>query len=325
MPGPRQALGGVEHGDVRRRAVVGDHEVGEQRRALRLRHQIAAQIVGLGDGGREADRRQLGRQRKQPREPEREQIAALRRHQRVQFVEHDAAQRAEQERRIGRRQDQRELLRRGQQYVRRIAALALPLRRRRVAGAGLDPDRQLHLGDRRFEVARDVDGERLQRRDIERVQPALAAGTGAWRGRWRGWRAPWTPLPSPAGEGQPAPRELLNHQARQKSRQRLAGAGRRDQQHRAAGARLRQQFKLMRARFPAALGKPARKRLGQRDGIGAFENGHPLEVMLRRRHVEAGFAATTTSPGTGMLFSRRDEAAVEAHTDEPRPRQRART
>ncbi len=58
--------------------------------------------------------------------------------------------------------------------MRRIAALALALRRRRVAGAGLDPDRQLHLGDRRLEVARDVDRERLQRRDIERVQPALA-------------------------------------------------------------------------------------------------------------------------------------------------------
>ncbi len=176
MPGPRQPLGGVEHGDVRRRAVVGDHEIGEHGvwRALRLRHQIAAQIVGLRDRRRQADRGQLRRERKQPRQPEREQIAALRRHQRMQFVEHDAAQRAEQERRVGRGQDQRQLLRRREQDMRRIAALALALRRRRVAGAGLDPDRQLHLGDRRLEIARDVDRERLQRRDVERVQSALA-------------------------------------------------------------------------------------------------------------------------------------------------------
>ena len=144
-----------------------------------LRPQVAAQVVGLRDRRRQADRGQVRRQREQPREPEREQIAALRRHQRVQLVEHDAPQRAEQERRVGRRQDQRELLRRRQQDMRRVAALALALRRRRVAGAGLDPDRQLHLGDRRLEIARDVDGERLQRRDVERVQPALAAHVAA--------------------------------------------------------------------------------------------------------------------------------------------------
>jgi hypothetical protein len=70
------------------------------------------------------------------------------------------------------------------------------------------------------------------------------------------------------------------HQRRKKSRQRLAGAGRRDQQHRAAGARLRQEFKLMRTRFPAALRKPARKRLGQRHGFGSFENGHAFARMI---------------------------------------------
>ena len=45
-------------------------------------------------------------------------------------------------------------------------------RHRRVAGAGLDPDRQPHLGNRRFQVARDIDRECLQRRDIERVEAA---------------------------------------------------------------------------------------------------------------------------------------------------------
>ena len=38
--------------------------------------------------------------------------------------------------------------------------------------------------------------------------------------------------------------------------------------------------------------------------------------------VEAGFAATTTSPGTGTLFSVRDEAAVKADAGEPGARQR---
>ena len=51
--------------------------------------------------------------------------------------------------------------------------------RRRVAGAGLDADRQPHFRNRRFEVARDVDRERLQRRDVEGVQAAGAAHVAA--------------------------------------------------------------------------------------------------------------------------------------------------
>ncbi len=209
-------------------------------------------------------------------------------------------------RRIGRGQDQRKLLGRRQQDVRRIAALALALRGRRVAGAGLDADRQPHLGDRRFEIARDVDRERLQRRDVERVQPALAADVAAGGdelggcatcvsaigferrhgslplvGRDREWGGAHIrvsrPAPSPAlphkGEGARPCRAgavvAQLHQARQKSRQRLARAGRRDQQHRAAGARLRQQFELVRARGPAAAGKPARERLRQQVAMSA--------------------------------------------------------
>src|SRR5436190_1421329 len=69
-----------------------------------------------------------------------------------------------------------QLLGRSQQNVRRIAALALALRGGRVAGAGLDPDR---LGDRPLQIARDVDCERLERGNVERVQPALAAQVAA--------------------------------------------------------------------------------------------------------------------------------------------------
>ena len=79
----------------------------------------------------------------------------------MQFVEHDPFERAEQIWRVGRSEQQGQLFRRRQQNIGRIAALALALRYRGVAGAGLDPDRQAHLGNRYFQIARDVDRERF--------------------------------------------------------------------------------------------------------------------------------------------------------------------
>ena len=64
---------------------------------------------------------------------------------------------------IGRGQDQRKLLGCGEQNLRRVATLPLALLGRRVAGAGLDPDWQSHLGNWPLQVARDVDRERLER------------------------------------------------------------------------------------------------------------------------------------------------------------------
>ena len=107
----------------------------------------------------------------------------------MQFVEDHAPERAEQIGRIVGGEQQRELLGRGEQDVGRIAPLALALRGRRVAGARLDADRQLHLGDRALEIARDVDRERLQRRDVERVQPALAADAAAGGDESASWFA----------------------------------------------------------------------------------------------------------------------------------------
>ena len=129
MPGPGQPLGGVEHAHVGRRAGFRQHQIGQRRAVRRLRHQIAAQIVRLGDGRRQSDAGEIGRQREQPREAERQQVAALADDERMQFVEHDALERAEQVRRVGRGEDQRQLLGRGEQDVRRIAALALALAR----------------------------------------------------------------------------------------------------------------------------------------------------------------------------------------------------
>ena len=233
--------------------------------SFRLRHQEAAEILGLGHRRRQAGHRQAGREPPQPRQAQREQIAALGGDQRVQFVEHDAPEVAEQIGRVGAGQQQRQLLGRGEQDVGRIAALALALRGRRVAGAGLDADRQAHLADRRFEVARDVDGERLQRRDVERVQALRAPQLLAGRDH---------PARLGAALGK-------LHQGRQEARQRLAAAGRRDQQHRAAVAGARQQFKLMGTRRPAARREPARKILRQqRRGVDLFREAHVERIYL---------------------------------------------
>ncbi len=193
MSGPRQPLLRVEHLDDRRGAAGGDDEIGANAFVRCLRHQEAAERFRIGDRRRQADDPDVGRHAKQPREPERQQIAALGGDQRMQFVEHDALQRLEQERRIGRGQQQRHLLRRRQQDVRRITALPLPPRHRRIAGPRLDLHRQLHLGDRPFEIAGDVDGQRLERRDVERVQAGtvsamryLLPSRPAERSEWRG-------------------------------------------------------------------------------------------------------------------------------------------
>ncbi len=174
VPRPWQPLLGVEHFDDGRRRAAGDDDIGGFALAIALRHQEARQRFRLGDGGRQPDRAQLRRQLPQPRQPERQQIAALGGHQRVQLVEHDTPERAEQKRRVVGRQQQRQLLGRGQQNIRRIAPLPRPPRHRRVAGAGLDLDGEPHLGDRRLQVARDIDRQRFQRRDVEGVEAARA-------------------------------------------------------------------------------------------------------------------------------------------------------
>ena len=156
----------------------------------------------------------------------------------MQLVEHHAAERAEQIGRVGARQQQRELLGRGEQNVGRVAALPLPLGGGRVAGAGFQPHRQAHLPDRDFQVAGDVDGQRLERGDVEGVQAlrlraAPRPGETSFAPDARGVRSSSTSVGRKPG-------------------QRLAAAGGRDQQHRAPGPGLGQQFELVRARRPAA-------------------------------------------------------------------------
>ncbi len=112
----------------------------------------------------------------------------------------------------------------------------------RVAGARLHLDGKPHLCDRRFQIARDIDGERLQRRDVERVDAA------------------------PNGIARLAIGE--RGQARQKTGQRLARAGGRDQQGRAALPGSFQQIELMGAHRPSACGEPVPEE-GREQGLAA--------------------------------------------------------
>ncbi len=169
---------------------------------------------------------------------------------------------------VGVAEEQRQLLRRRHQDVWRRTSLPRPSRHRRVAGARLGADRQLHLRDGRRQVARHVDGQRLQRRDIERVQTPPAVGARTLR---------------------------QAHEAGQEAGERLARPGRRDQQGRAPLPGSLDQRQLMRPRGPPARGEPGGKRLGQsrHDGRGspARAGGAPWRPGL----VSSSYADTLRS------------------------------
>ncbi len=94
----------------------------------------------------------------------------------MQLVQHDIAQGAEEAGAVAMAQHQRKLFRRGEEDVGRHALLALAFRRGRVAGAGLDIDRQADTLDRRLQIALDVRRQRLERRDVERVDATCRTG-----------------------------------------------------------------------------------------------------------------------------------------------------
>ena len=105
----------------------------------------------------------------------------------MQLVEdRRSADPAKKRSRIRRGDQQRQLLGRGQQDVGRVELLALPLVRpacrrcasRCVIGRPISRDRLV-------EVALDVDGQRLQRRDVERVDAAMRLAGLALRPRRR--------------------------------------------------------------------------------------------------------------------------------------------
>ena len=238
---PRHAHPGIEDRNVRLGA-AGNRDQFRKAAGRVLRHQPAPQLVRLGDGRRQADGLQAGDEAAQPRQPERQEMAAFRSHQRMQFIKHDVTQVAEEPLGIRGRDQQGKLFGRGQQDVRRRQLLALSLVDGRVAGARLHGNRQTHLADRLAEVALDVDGERFQRRDIERVDATMRLARLALR-----------------------PHRQIGQRG-QEAGQRLAGAGRGDQQNRFSGLGAGEQLDLVSARRPAAFREPVKERLREKGG-----------------------------------------------------------
>ncbi len=116
--------------------------------------------------------------------------------------------------------------------MRRVLALPDASVRRRVAGARLDRDGQVHLPHRGREIARNIGCQRLERADVERVQSGGRICSKL-------------------------------HQRRQEAGQRLAPTGGCDQQHAFLGCRGFQERKLVRPWGPAAGREPVRKRGGE--------------------------------------------------------------
>ena len=150
----------------------------------------------------------------------------------MQLVQHHAAEVPEELFGVVIGQQEGEGLRRGQKDVGWLAPLALALGLGRVSSAGLAGDLKAHLLDRRQQVAVDVDRQRLQGRQVERVQSGTGLGA-----------------------------EL--DQGGQEARQGLAAAGGGDQQRRLSGLGGLHHRQLMAARRPAARFEPAIEDLRQ--------------------------------------------------------------
>ena len=134
---------------------------------------------------------------------------------------------------------QRHLLGRRQQDVGRPLTLSRAFRLRRIASARLDAQGQPHLLHGRHQIARHVLGQRLERRNIQSMQPV----------------GPVAALPLHA------PGQI--DKARQETAQRLAATGRRDQQGVLTAPGRLDHLQLVRTRRPAARGEPVGKPLWQ--------------------------------------------------------------
>ncbi len=196
---------------------------------LAPRRKPAPEALGIGHRRRQCRALHPRRDRLQASQRERQQVAALAGRESVDLVDHHAAEAGKQLEAVGIAQQQRQALGRGQQDVRRADALALLAVRRRVAAAGLDPDRQSDLLDRRNEVALDVARQRLERRDVERVQ-TLAGNFPAARAECR--------------------------QRRQETGECLAGARVGDEQRMTARFACLEHLRLVTPHPPAAAGEP---------------------------------------------------------------------
>ena len=301
VAGERQRAADIQHVQVGLGAALHHDEVGHGRcrnsSALGgggrvLRDQILPQLVRLAHRGREADGAGLRCQPPHPGEREGEKIAALRGDEGVQFVEDDGAQPGKEAFRLAVGEQQRELLGGREQDVGWALNLSGALVRRGVAGPGLDRDGEIHAGDRRVEVAGDVDGERLERRDVEGVKaPRLA----------------------PPAIGALAQLD----QARQEAGQRLARAGRCDEQRRAPGPDGREQFELMRAGRPAAGGEPRGEARRKGRGGHGVPAGHVGRVP--RSFIAAAYGPISAADGSGRSVAPARPSPIDPSRTYPDP------
>jgi hypothetical protein len=225
VAGPGDALVGREEDlDVRFGARIAADEIDHL--GVRIGGEPALIGFGIGDRCREADAAEPGRDFLEARHGKAEEVAAFAGGEGVDLVDDDGGEVAEEEVAVLVAEEEAERFGRGQQHLRRADALALLAVGRRVAGAGLDADGEVHLLDRSEEIALNVGCERLQRRDVEGVE---AVG-----GRF----------------------DQL-YEAGEEAGQRLAGSGRRDEQGAPPGAGGGEHLLLVAAQRPALAGEPA--------------------------------------------------------------------
>ena len=194
---PQLLLGQLD-GDVERTAVAGvdDRAAGPPRGVLAVRtgaHQQPGDGLDGALGGGETDpHRWLRAEGLQALQGQGQVGSALVPGHGVDLVDDDGAHLSEGGAAARCGHQQVEGLRGGDQEVGRAAGHRRPRRGRGVSGADLDPQRRCrhpqrggHLGDlpqRHLEVLMDVDGQRLQRRDVDDLGDALhalPAGGGA--------------------------------------------------------------------------------------------------------------------------------------------------
>ena len=172
MAAPGDARGGFTRGVGEQdlhlclRAGFAQHQ---QRRLTRGR-QPRAPCGIIRDSSRQASAAHRRGQRLQSRQRQRQQIAALAGGEGVDLIHDHPPQPGKHRRALWIGQQQRQRFGRGQQDVRGPRALAGLAVGRGVAAARLDRDRQAHLLDRAKQVAAHIMRQRLQRRDVKRVQ-----------------------------------------------------------------------------------------------------------------------------------------------------------
>ena len=177
---PGRRLANLEHRNIGGRAGIGQKDVTG---GVAMR-QIARKGRRVFDRGRQADAPQAGAKRLKPRQRQHELITAFAFGEGVDFINHHAFQSGKNARRILVGHQQGKAFGGGQKDMRRVSTLAAFGMGRGITGAVLNPDGKAHVLDGSGQVALDVGGKRLERRDVKRVKPGMRA-LGQINQRWQ--------------------------------------------------------------------------------------------------------------------------------------------